>query len=115
MMVLKHFNLPYSPAPTRGSGKQKDMGKAVLFRKVLWSNSCLCCLEISSLVHRLAVAVRFTRKHFMDSPAVQFGKVGIANTNCSGDTTQQRWPGLSLLTATPTPVVTLMTGPKAWT
>jgi hypothetical protein len=25
-----------------------------LFRKVLWSNSCLCCLEISSLVHRLA-------------------------------------------------------------
>jgi hypothetical protein len=56
-----------------------------LFRKVLWSKSCLCCLEISNSVHGSAVAARSTCKHFMDTPAVQFSSVGIADTN------QQRW------------------------
>jgi hypothetical protein len=28
----------------------------VLFRKVLWSNSHLCCLEIGSSVHRTSMA-----------------------------------------------------------
>jgi hypothetical protein len=26
MMVLKHFNLPSSPSPTRGSGKERLLG-----------------------------------------------------------------------------------------
>ena len=26
MMVLKHFNLPFSPPPTRGSGKERVLG-----------------------------------------------------------------------------------------
>jgi hypothetical protein len=49
-----------------------------LFRKVLWRNSCLCCLEICSSVHRLAAAARSTRKYFIDTPAVQFGRVALA-------------------------------------
>ena len=49
-----------------------------LFRKVLWRNSCLCCLEICSSVHRLAAAARSTRKHFTDTPAVQFSRVRLA-------------------------------------
>jgi hypothetical protein len=48
---------------------------------VLWSNSYLCCLEISNSVHRLTVAAPSTHKHFTDIPAVQFSRVGIANTN----------------------------------
>jgi hypothetical protein len=31
MMVLKFFNLPFSPPPTRSSGKE-DMGEVDLFR-----------------------------------------------------------------------------------
>ena len=55
MMVLKCFNLFCSPRPTRGSGKERvQKGEVDLFRKVLWSNTDLCCLEISSSVHRLA-------------------------------------------------------------
>lgn len=57
MMILKRFNLPCSPPPTRGNGKE-DMGEVDLFRKDLCSNSCLCCLEISSSVHRSAAAAR---------------------------------------------------------
>jgi hypothetical protein len=59
----------------------KDMEKVNLFRKVLWSNTYLCCLEIGSSVHRLAVAAQSTHKHFTDTSAVQFGRVGIANRN----------------------------------
>jgi hypothetical protein len=47
-------------------------------RKVLWSNSRLCWLEISSSVHRLAVAAQSTQKHFMDTPAVQFSGIRLA-------------------------------------
>jgi hypothetical protein len=45
-------------------------GGVDLFRKVLWSNSRLCCLEISSSVPRSAGAARSTRKHFMAPPTV---------------------------------------------
>jgi hypothetical protein len=47
-------------------------------RKVLWSKSYVCCLEICSSVHRSAVAARSICKHFMDTPAVQFSRGGIA-------------------------------------
>ena len=52
---------------------------------LLWSNSRLCCLEISSSVHRSAAAVRSTHKHFTDTPAVQLSRIRIANMN------QQQW------------------------
>ena len=51
-----------------------------LFRRVLWSNSHLCCLEISSSVHRLAAAAaRSSWKHFTDTPADQFSRVGLGS------------------------------------
>jgi hypothetical protein len=52
-----------------------------MFREVLWSNSCLCCLEIGNSVHRLAAKAQSTYKHFQDISAVQFSRVRIANTN----------------------------------
>jgi hypothetical protein len=48
---------------------------------VMWNNSHLCCLEIGSSVHRSAEAAPSTCKHFTDTSAVQFGRVGIANMN----------------------------------
>jgi hypothetical protein len=53
MMVLKPFNFPC--ITTRGSEKERIWGWGVdLFRKVLWSNSSLCCLEIGSSAQGLA-------------------------------------------------------------
>jgi len=52
-----------------------------LFRKVLWSNSHLCCLETSSSVHQLAAAAQSTLKHFTGTPAVHLGRVRIAKVN----------------------------------
>lgn len=50
-----------------------------LSRKVPWSSSHLCCLEIGSSVHRFAAAAALsTHKHITDTPAVQFGRVGLA-------------------------------------
>jgi hypothetical protein len=48
-----------------------------LFRKVLWSNFHLCCLEISSL-HVSRQQQLNPLKHLMDKPTVQFGRVGLA-------------------------------------
>jgi hypothetical protein len=59
------------------------MGEVDLFRKVLWSNSCICCLEISSLVPSLAVAAWYTCKYLKDTPSVQFWRVRIANTSAA--------------------------------
>ena len=58
------------------------MGEAGLLRKVLWSNSCLCCLEISSSIYRVAGSRSSIHKlYFTDTPAVQFSRVRIANTS----------------------------------
>jgi hypothetical protein len=54
------------------------MGKVDLFRKILWSNSHHCCLEISSSAHSLEIAVQSTSKHFTNTPAVQFSRVRLA-------------------------------------
>jgi hypothetical protein len=96
MMVLKCFNLPSSPPPTRGSGKERIQGKWTCLEMILWRNSCLCCQEISRSVHRSAVSAWSTHKHFMDTPAVQFCRVRIATTN------QQQWHDLAE-TARPQP------------
>ena len=50
---------------------------------VLWSKFHLHYQEISSSVHRSAAPARSTCKHFTDTPAVQFSRVGIANMNLS--------------------------------
>jgi hypothetical protein len=57
------------------------MGKVDLFRKILWSKSHMCYLEIGSSFHRLAAAAGFSYKHFEDTSAVQFGRGGITNMN----------------------------------
>jgi hypothetical protein len=91
MMVLKHFNLPLSPPPTRGSGKER------IRERVLWSNSYLCCLKTNSSVHRsVATAAPSIHKLFMDTSIVQFNRIGIANTN------HQQWHYLAE-TARPQP------------
>ena len=81
MMVLKHFNLFFRPPPTWGRGRERILGKwTCLEKKGSLNNSHLCCLEISHSVHRLAVAAPSRRKHFTDTPAVQFHRVfGLAN------------------------------------
>jgi hypothetical protein len=55
---------------------------------VLCCNSHLRCLEIGNSVHSLVAATQYTHKHFMDTPAVHFSRVGIANTD------QQWWHDL---------------------
>jgi hypothetical protein len=78
-MVLKCFNHPSSPSLTRGSGKERiqgwGWGEVELFRKALWSNSCLCCLAIGSSVHGLAGSSSLIH---LQTAAVQFGRVGLA-------------------------------------
>jgi hypothetical protein len=69
MMVFKSFNLPFSPPPIRNGGKERIQGRG-------WGgNNYLCCLEISSSVHRLAVAAQSIHKHFMST--VQFSRVRL--------------------------------------
>jgi hypothetical protein len=48
---------------------------------VLWSKSYLHFQEINSSVHRSQPAAALsTHKHFTDTPAVHFGRVGIAKS-----------------------------------
>jgi hypothetical protein len=74
------------------------MGEVDLFRNVLWSNSHLCCLEISSSVHKLAEAAQSTPYHFIDT-IVQFARVGVTAWINNGDNTYQRQLGLRLNTS----------------
>jgi len=39
MMVLKHFNLPCSPPPTRGSIEERIWRKWTCLERLLWSKS----------------------------------------------------------------------------
>jgi hypothetical protein len=64
MMVLKCLNLLAHHPPE--VVEKKGYRRVDLFRKAHWNNSCLCWLEISSSVHRLA------GKHFTDKSTVQF-------------------------------------------
>ena len=73
------------------------MGEVDLFRKVFWSNSCLCCLKIDSSVHMSVVAARSIQNPFTDTAVVQFSRVKIANKN------QQLWYYLTE-TARPQPL-----------
>jgi hypothetical protein len=90
MMVLKCFNRPSSPPPTRGSGKERIQGKWTCLEMALRNKFYLCCQAIQSSVHRSQQRqLRSTHKHFTGRPAVQFGRAGIANTN------QQQWHDLA--------------------
>jgi hypothetical protein len=77
MVVLKCFNLLSGPPLTRGSEKESMWGKWTFLEMVLCSKSHLHCQEISSSVHRSALAARSTCKHFVNT-AVQVGRVGVA-------------------------------------
>jgi hypothetical protein len=52
IMVLKFFNLPFSPPPIRGSGKERS-GEKCICLDVSLEQLQLCCLEIGSSVHKL--------------------------------------------------------------
>jgi hypothetical protein len=53
MMILKHFNLPYSPPPTRGSGKERIQEKWTCLERFFGATpACVVRKE----VHRLAAA-----------------------------------------------------------
>lgn len=71
MMILKPFKLLFSPQPTRGSGKEEYCREMHLFRKVLWSSSHPCCLEIGSLAHTSTAALdpvsNISQKHQQSS------------------------------------------------
>jgi hypothetical protein len=82
MMVFKHFNLPWSPPTTKGSGKERIQGK--------WT-----CLERFFGATPFCVvwktAVQFTGRQQQLDPLANtsqihhLGRVRIANMN------QQRW------------------------
>jgi hypothetical protein len=67
MMVLKHVILPFSPPPTRSSGKEREQRKCTCLEMVPWSKSYLACLEFNSSVHWSAAAAQSSHKHFMDT------------------------------------------------
>lgn len=83
-MVLKCFNLPSSPPPTRGSGKERIQVKWTCLEMVLWRKSCLHCQEISSSVHWPAAAAPLENTSWMHQQS---------SSVVSGE--QQRWPGLA--------------------
>lgn len=87
-MVLKCFNLPSSPPPTRGSGKERIQVKWTCLEMVLWRKSCLHCQEISSSVHWPAAAAPLENTSWMHQQS---------SSVVSGE--QQEWPGLSLSTS----------------
>ena len=84
-MVLKRFNLPSSPPLTRGSGKERIWGKWICLERffgatpvwVVWK-SAVQFMGQQWQLDLLAIM-------FMDTPAIQFGRVRTANTN------QQWW------------------------
>jgi hypothetical protein len=79
MMVLKYFNLPFSPPPTRGSGKERIWGKWTCLERLFGATPV--CVVWKSAVHRLAAAAaaaQSTHKHFTDTSAIQFGRVRLA-------------------------------------
>ena len=93
-MVLKCFNLPCSPQPTRSSGRKRICGKWTCLERMFGATAI--CVVGKLTVHRSAAAAQSICKHFTDIPAVQFSRVGIANTN------QQWWHYLAE-TARPQP------------
>jgi hypothetical protein len=86
--VLKCFNLPSSPPPTRGSGKERLLGhrgsgpvySLEQILSALSGKKQFCWQESAA-----AAAAQSTGKHFMNIPAVHFSSVGRANTN------QKQW------------------------
>ena len=96
-MVLKYFNLPCGQSPQETLEKKEYGGKWTCLEIVLWRNSHLGCLELNSSVHRSSIAAaRSPLKHFIDTPAVQFGRIRLGNRN------QQQWHNLAE-TARPQP------------
>ena len=82
MVVLKRFNLSCSPLPTRGIGKERIWGKWTCLERFF--GATLICVVWKS-------AVQFTGQQQQlnplantshtpaDTPAVELGRVGIAN------------------------------------
>jgi hypothetical protein len=86
--------VPHPPKAVERKDTVERCREVDLLRKVLWSYSHLCCLEVSSSAHRFSAAAWSTHKHFTDTLIVWFSKVGMANTS------QQQW---HYLAETPSP------------
>ena len=78
-MVLKCFNLPCSPPPTRGSGKERIQGRCTCLETVFGATPTYVVWKSGSSFCRLGGSCSLIyHKHFMDTKAVQTGRVGLA-------------------------------------
>ena len=79
MMVLRYFDLPYSPSPTRGGGEERMQGKWTCLERFFGITPiCVVWKSEVQFTGQQAAAARSIRKHLTDAPAVQFGRVGLA-------------------------------------
>jgi hypothetical protein len=79
MMIHKQFNLPPSLPPTRGSGKDRIQGKWTCLERFFGATPiCVVWESAVQVTAQQAMAAGSTRKHLMDTPAVQFGRAGLA-------------------------------------
>jgi hypothetical protein len=78
-MVLTCFNLPCSPPPTRGSRKERIQGRWTCLERFFGATlTCVVRKSGSSFCRLGGSCSSIYSKHFMDSPAVQTGRVGLA-------------------------------------
>ena len=87
MMVLKCFNLPFSPPLHKGSAKAMVWwkGKGICVEGVLWETPLCRIWKSASQFTGPHKQLRSICEHIKYTPAIQFGIVGIAAMN------QQVW------------------------
>jgi hypothetical protein len=79
-MVLKCFNLPWSPPPSRGSGKGRLWGKWTYLERFFGATHiCVVYKSAVQFTSLQAAATPSTRKHFTDTSAVQFDRVRFSS------------------------------------
>ena len=78
-MVPTCFNLPCSPPPTRGSGKERIQGRCTCLETVFGATPTYVVWKSGSSFCRLGGSCSLIyHKHVMDTRAVQTGRVGLA-------------------------------------
>jgi hypothetical protein len=81
LLIIKCFNLPCSPPPIRGSGKERLLG----YRgsrpvwKVFFGANPIYVVRKSAV--QFTGIINSSLIHFTNIPAAQFSSVGIANTS----------------------------------
>jgi hypothetical protein len=78
-MVFKCLNLPCSPPPTRCSRKEQIQGKWACSERFFGETPiCVVWTSVAQFTGYQEAAARSTCKHFIDTPAVRFSRVGLA-------------------------------------